>query len=231
MTARVAIVQLAAGQSRRMGAANKLLLPIAGRPLVARTAEILLRLRAGPVTVVLGFEAERVAAVLAGLDVATVVNPDHAAGQAGSVRAGLNAAPAAQATLVVPSDQPRLSGSECATLIAAHRAGAAGRITVPYRHGRDGTHERGMPVVIPADLRARIVAGGLRGIGCGGLTREHPDLVHWVEMAGEGCFLDLDTPEDVERERARRAAAIWGEDSTDERIAARPLAASAELDG
>lgn len=224
MSLPAAIVQLAAGQSRRMGATNKLLIRLAGETLVARTARVLLALDAGPVTVVLGHEAERVAAALRDLPVTTVVNPDHAAGQGGSVRFGLAAAPEAEATLLALSDQPRLSVADCAALLAAHRAEAAGRITVPVPRGA-GPEARGMPVVIPAALRARILAEQIR-VGCGALTRDHPELVHLVEMDGEGCFLDLDTPEDVARERARRAEAIWGEDQTDERIAARPLHAA-----
>ena len=35
----IAVILLAAGESRRMGEANKLLLPVGGEPLVRRTAQ------------------------------------------------------------------------------------------------------------------------------------------------------------------------------------------------
>ena len=61
--ARIGAILLAAGASRRMGAANKLLLPVDGVPMVARVAATISR--AGlPTVVVLGHEAERVRAAL-----------------------------------------------------------------------------------------------------------------------------------------------------------------------
>lgn len=50
-------ILLAAGLSRRMGAQNKLLLPIQGSPMVRHMAELYLRATSGPVTVVTGHDA------------------------------------------------------------------------------------------------------------------------------------------------------------------------------
>lgn len=211
MTAPLSLVQLAAGRSSRMGGRNKLLLRFGGETLVARTARILLRLDAGPVTVVLGHEADRVAEALAALPVATALSPDPEAGQMASVLAGLAAAPPAETYLLTVSDLPRLSLGDCRALLAAHDP-AGSRITVPVRTGEDGNRARGHPILIPAALRARILAEGV-SLGCRGLTRRHPDLVHPVEMAGAGCFADLDTPADLAAERRRRGTAIWGEDT------------------
>ena len=87
--ARVSAVLLAAGQSRRMGADNKLLLPIDGEPVVRRTARQLLGAGLEEVVVVLGHEADSVSGALDGLAVRAVVNPDYRDGQMTSVRAGL----------------------------------------------------------------------------------------------------------------------------------------------
>ena len=63
----VAAVVLAAGRSTRMGAINKLIAEIGGKPLVRIAAEQALASRAKPVIVVTGHERERVEAALAGL--------------------------------------------------------------------------------------------------------------------------------------------------------------------
>jgi molybdenum cofactor cytidylyltransferase len=64
--AHVSAILLAAGESRRMGGVNKLLLPIDGVPLVRRTAETLLATGIEDVVAALGFEADQVERALAG---------------------------------------------------------------------------------------------------------------------------------------------------------------------
>ncbi len=75
-TPSVSAVLLAAGESRRMGGRNKLLLPIGGEPQVRRAARALLGSKLVEVIAVLGHAHEDVAAALAGLPLATVLNPD-----------------------------------------------------------------------------------------------------------------------------------------------------------
>ena len=69
----IAAVLLTAGLSTRASPRNKLLVAIPGddpaRPMVRRSAEILLNSRAQSVTVVTGHEADNVQAALDGLDV------------------------------------------------------------------------------------------------------------------------------------------------------------------
>ncbi len=60
---------LAAGRSTRMGAINKLIAEIGGKPLVRIAGEQALASRAKPVIVVTGHEREKVEAALAGLPV------------------------------------------------------------------------------------------------------------------------------------------------------------------
>lgn len=106
---RIHAVLLAAGESRRMGGPNKLLLRVGGEPLVRRTARTLLSSGLDGVTAVTGHDGEAVAAALAGLPLTIVPNPDYAAGQMTSVRAGMLALPATDAVLVCPADMPALT--------------------------------------------------------------------------------------------------------------------------
>src|SRR5258708_6652948 len=86
---RIAAVVLAAGRSTRMGAVNKMLAEIGGKPLVRIAAEQAIASRAKPVIVVTGHERERVEKALAGLPVRFVHNPDYAEGLGTSLRAGI----------------------------------------------------------------------------------------------------------------------------------------------
>src|SRR5881628_4179101 len=71
---RIAGVILAAGASRRMGK-NKMLLELEGEAVVRRAARRALAAGLSPVVVVLGHEATRAQAELAGLACEFVVNP------------------------------------------------------------------------------------------------------------------------------------------------------------
>ena len=200
----VAAVVLAAGRSTRMGAPNKLLADLGGRPVLRRTLEAVLAATDAPPLVVLGHDADAVAACLRDLPVAIARNPDAAAGQQGSVALGLRRVAAAELTLVVPGDMPFLTGPALAGLVAAAREDGAGRVSVPMR----GT-ERGNPVVVPAAARAEILARGHR-LGCGGFTRRHPGRVHRVATDEAAFFADIDTPDDLRRARAALTAGAAG---------------------
>ncbi len=63
---RVAVIVLAAGRSTRMGAQNKLLADVGGKPMVCRAVETALASKARPVLVVTGHMATEVAAALQG---------------------------------------------------------------------------------------------------------------------------------------------------------------------
>ena len=78
---RLGAIVLAAGGSSRMGAAKQLL-ELDGRPLIARAVDSVLGSQARRVVVVLGSDADRVGAAIAGRPVRTVLNPDWRAGLA-----------------------------------------------------------------------------------------------------------------------------------------------------
>ncbi len=69
-----------------MGAVNKMLAEIGGKPLVRIAAEQALASHAKPVIVVTGHERERVEQALAGLPLSFVHNPDYAEGLGTSLK-------------------------------------------------------------------------------------------------------------------------------------------------
>ncbi|MFQ5348048.1 MAG: NTP transferase domain-containing protein [Rhodothalassiaceae bacterium] len=188
---KTAAIVLAAGRSRRMGKANKLLVPVAGVPMVRRVAETALASRAGPVIVVTGHEAERVKAVLSDLDLRFVHNPAHASGVAGSLRAGLAAVPSqCAAVLVLLGDMPFLRPDTLDALIAALDPAHGKTVALPVHHGRRGNpviwHRTHFPALmaLAGDSGARALLPGL-GAALVRLPVDDPGILADVDRADD----------------------------------------------
>jgi molybdenum cofactor cytidylyltransferase len=187
---RVAAVVLAAGQSRRMGPANKLLAMIEGQPMVARSVDAALASSADPVIVVTGHQRAEVEAALAGRRVRIVHNQAYSEGLSTSLRAGLAALPAeVDAALVVLGDMPRVTAAEIDRLIAAYDRVEGRLIVVPTSGGK-----RGNPVLWDRGFFAEMaeVSGD---VGARHLIGAHAEAVVEVELGAGGVLLDIDTPE------------------------------------
>jgi molybdenum cofactor cytidylyltransferase len=190
----IAAIVLAAGASTRMGR-QKLTLPMAGgRPLVRLAVEQVLAAGLDEVVVVVGGDAQAVAAALATLPVRVVVNPRYAEGQSTSLRAGLDALrPGTDAAVVALGDQPLPDPDVIRRLVAAFRTTGRPIAAPVYRDGR------GNPVLFGAAL-----FGELRGVtgdqgGRGVITRDAARVAEVpVDMAMPA---DIDTPEDYEAAR------------------------------
>lgn len=157
--AALAGVILAAGLSSRMREL-KPLLPLDGVPAVLRVAGAYRDVGLEAVAV-LGFGAERVAPLLDAHGVRYVVNHDFKDGMYSSVRCGVRALPAdARAFFVHPVDCALVRG-ETLGLLARNASEPATSVAYPV-HGA----ERGHPPLVPAALRAAILAeepdGGLK---------------------------------------------------------------------
>ena len=196
-------ILLAAGLSRRMGADNKLLLKVMGKPMIAHVTQTYLSAITGSVTVITGYQSEYIERALADLPVNFVHNPDFAAGQQSSVVEGLRSQSHMGATLMGLGDQPLLRVENLLWLLHLHQRDPS-KVTVPYRCGR-----RGNPIVIPSDLRPMMLANP-KSAGCRKFTRDNPHLVTMVDTASDGFFADVDTPEDYHNLTEVRNAAYHG---------------------
>ena len=195
--ARVAAIVLAAGRSTRMGAHNKLLADLAGKPMVRRVVETALASKARPVLVVTGHMAAEVGAALAGLDVGLVPNPDYATGLASSLRAGIRAVPAdCDGALILLGDMPGINAEHVDWLVEAF-AEASDAVVVPVHEGRQGN-----PVIWPRRSFSELLQ--LEGdAGAKRLITARRDEVREVELRTTGIFADIDTPEELARIRQR----------------------------
>lgn len=184
----VAAVLLAAGASTRMGT-NKLLLDVAGVPMVRRTAEVLLAAGCDPLCVVTGHDGARVRAALDGLPCRFAESPDPTGPTSASLHAGLRALPPeARATVVLLADMVHVTPAMVRALCDADRAG-----TAPLQVSRYGD-VLAPPLLFRRALWPELLAW--HGEGCGkAVVRAHAaeaGMHDWPIAA----LQDIDTPVD-----------------------------------
>ena len=185
-------ILLAAGQSRRMGSANKMLVDVDGVPMVVHAARAMLNSNVSPVIVVLGHESEQVENALKEMDLRFVRNPDYTDGLSTSLRAGLSALPAiCDGAVVALGDMPSVRAGDLNILIDEFDPGAGQSIIVPTHAGK-----RGNPVLWARRYFEEIssVSGD---VGARHLIGANADQVHEVSTVNPGVLIDLDTPEAV----------------------------------
>lgn len=193
MPLRVSAVVLAAGLSRRMGAQNKLLLPVEGKAMIARVLESVLGAGFGEVVVVLGHDAEAVRRALAPLGVRCVYNERFESGQVSSVRAGLAALEqSADAVMICLGDQPLLTTADLRELQDAYARRPSGSILIPTRAG-----QRGNPVIIDWQSVRDTLERGLN-FGCRHFIDENPERVYRWPAPSDHFVRDVDEPADYQ---------------------------------
>lgn len=140
-------VLLAAGTGTRFEGGNKLLAEVEGGPIVRRAAVTLVSSSLGPVTAVLGHEADAVADALDGLDLSTRYNEDYADGQSTSVAVGVDAAREEgwDAAVFALGDMPFVDPATVETLLSAYADGE-GTVLAPAYEGT-----RGNPVLFDSE--------------------------------------------------------------------------------
>ena len=186
-------VILAAGQSRRMGAQNKLLAEIDGVPIIRRTAQAMLDGGLNDLVIVTGHEHRLVAAALDDLPVTCIYNDEYQSGQASSVACGVrhhqNGSHAA--VLIALGDMPLVRPELIAALLRDHSSlpDATDRITLPVFDGR-----RGNPVIWGRGFFDELVALTGDAGGCI-IFAENKNAVNSLGWPDDSIHLDIDTPE------------------------------------
>jgi molybdenum cofactor cytidylyltransferase len=204
MAGRYFAIVPAAGSSSRMRA-PKLLLPVDGQPLIARTLaawersgadRIVVVVRPGDEALIAAAEKSKVQSPRSKVEV--VIPEVSPADMKASVRVALRhierdySPNEADAFLVAPADMPRLSTAIVNRLIEWHAERASVKIYVPEIGGR-----RGHPVLFSWPL-ANDVFKLSADEGLNALVERHQALLVPCEdlvAAGECPFADVDTPE------------------------------------
>jgi molybdenum cofactor cytidylyltransferase len=189
-----AAIVLAAGMSQRMGR-PKLLLPLGGKPLLARTLDTLFAAQQiSPILVVTGHNAEELTPVLQGYNLASINNPHYAAGgMLSSVQAGARALPEdCEAFFLILGDQPLVQPQTLLALLEARQKTGA-LIVIPTYEGR-----RGHPVLFAASCAPEILALPADATLKTLIIRRADDVLE-VPVPDPAILSDVDTPEDYER--------------------------------
>lgn len=187
---RTQILLLAAGGSSRMGQ-SKQLLKLEGEPLLVRATKTALA-SAVPVTVVLGAHANAHRAILAGLPVQIVENPDWEKGMGRSLKCGLSSVlatdPYLDAVLVMLCDQPKVTSAYLERMMRTASGSDKQIIASAY------SATLGVPALFKAATFSMLYQLGDHA-GAGAFIREHAGDTEQLDFP-DGA-LDLDTPADV----------------------------------
>ena len=145
MSPQIDAVVLAAGLLTRTGEHNKLLLPLAGKPLIAHAVEAALDSLACTVHVVTGHQSDELAAALNDYTVNFVHNPNYAEGMSRSIKSGIRALPTdLDGVVLCLGDMPLVVSTHLDLLINNFAGDVA---CAPYYKGR-----RGHPVLFPRSM-------------------------------------------------------------------------------
>ena len=190
----VAAVVLAAGRSTRMGAVNKMIAEIGGKPLVRIAAEQALASKASPVIVVTGHERDKVEAALKGLDVRFANNPDYAEGLGTSLRTGIAAVPPeADGAVILLGDMPQIDAKLIDRLVAAFDPEKGALVVVPTIEGR-----RGNPVIWARRFFPELMAVS-GDVGARHIIANVAEAVAEVPVSDPAITVDVDTPDVLAR--------------------------------
>ncbi len=195
----IPIILLAAGQSSRMGGADKLMQPIEKVPLLRRVAQR--ALAAGPVIVALPPRPHPRYEVLQGLDVQPVEIPDAQEGMNASLRGAMASVPEnAPAVMILLSDLPDLTTQDLNSVLRSVKAHPDNLIW----RGATEDAAPGHPVVFDRSLFSEL--SELTGdSGAQAVVRRHKGKVHLHRLPAQNALLDLDTPDDWTRWIASRS--------------------------
>lgn len=172
-----------------MGSRNKLTLPVGGKPLLRRTAEMLSLCDLVELVVVVGHEQQIACELLRGLRLRTVYNEEFCDGQMTSVYCGLAALEKpCDGVMICLSDQVLLDSEDIRRIRRGFDT-CSTSIMVPVYKGA-----RGNPVVLDYVHRDAILADK-KNLGCRRLIEKNPELVTAFEMPTDHVLVDIDTPE------------------------------------
>jgi molybdenum cofactor cytidylyltransferase len=194
----LAAVILSGGSSSRMGS-PKALLPYQGRPFLEHLLQITTHPKIGVRRVVLGAHAEPIAKEVHLSAEEIVINDDWEKGQLSSIQTGIRSLPAGtDGMLLCLIDHPLVSKPLINELIEAFYKKHA-PIVLPVYEGR-----RGHPVIFAATLYQELLDAPL-DTGARTVVWAHAQEVLEVPTSEEGCVLNLNDPETLQRALGRRS--------------------------
>ena len=186
-------VLLAAGRSERMGRNNKLLLNVDSIPLVRKSAINILNSNVTSITVVTGFDENKIVNALSGLNVNFVKNINFREGLSSSLKAGLaNITPTPSAVIICLADMPKIQPEHINQLIENFNPLKGWEICIPTNNGK-----RGNPVLIGSRFFPYIFETN-GDFGAKQIMKQHSDKIVEVEIGTSDIHFDIDTQDEYE---------------------------------
>jgi len=194
----LAAVILSGGASSRMGS-PKALLPYQGRPFLEHLLEITIHPEISVRRVVLGAEAGSIAKAIPLKANEMIINSQWEKGQLSSIQAAVRKLPAGtEGMLLLLIDHPLISSALVGELIAQFYKSKK-PIVLPVYEGR-----RGHPVIFSASLYPELLRAPLE-TGARAVVWAHAEEVEEVPTSEEGCVLNLNDPETLNRAMDRQS--------------------------
>lgn len=172
----------------------KLLLPLGNEPILVRTVRQVADAGFDEILVVLGHEHQKVLAALEGLPVRHVVNRQYASGMGSSFRAAVESFDdKTRAALFTLADQPFVTTEAYRQMLDTYLRHGAGIVGVRYGE-----------ITAPPHLFAREFFPELAALqhGARDLLVRHRNRTEVLQLSPD-LLMDVDTPEDYERAKAR----------------------------
>lgn len=193
----VSAILLAAGESKRMGELDKLLLEYKGRRMINHMLQSLCSSNVSEVIVVRQQQEEDLIESQYADRIKVAINPDFRKGMTTSIQAGVKeASQDASGYMICLSDQPLMTPRdynkviERFELLARHDAEC---IVVPFHEGKKGN-----PVIFSSCHKETILAHDEMH-GCNQIVQSNKSHLYPIHMNHNHVLIDVDTPEDYEK--------------------------------
>jgi len=191
----LSIIVLAAGSSTRMGARNKMLLPLGDRTVIESTLFQILGARQAECIVVTGRDTERLQQLLGNLPVILVNNPDYEKGMTGSIQQGVKIAKGI-GYMICLGDMPLISSEEYFRIHESFEESVQSdpkSICIPEFQGKTGN-----PVTFSSYYK-NVILQHKEPEGCKEIVQSNIDHVYRITMTHDHILQDMDTPADYIR--------------------------------
>ncbi len=199
---RLAVLLLAAGEGSRLGSHPKALLKKDGQSLLNHFCTALAPFNPVELVIVTGFHADLIESEIhaiqksSALPISIVRNLFSKEGQAKSVRLGLESLQSEFDVLMVAlSDQPRIGAPEIEALLHEYSQKEGGQeVILPLVEG-----QRGNPILF-SNAAVKDVLATPRMV-CRQYMDKYPEIVRIMPSDLQGYVLDVDTFDDIQREK------------------------------
>ena len=190
---KIAAIVLAAGQSKRMGRDNKLLLPYGQGTVLSHVLGQINQAAINDIYVITGHEKDLVEQEVRKYNGVAIYNDLYEEGLSTSVKAGIAALPKdIDAVMIILGDMPNMSADILRKIMAAYNLAQGQSIIIPTHNGK-----RGNPILWDADFFGDF--DRLQGdMGAKILLNDYPEYITELEIESDAIFLDIDTIEAYE---------------------------------